>query len=328
MPAALLNLTNEDTDRPHRGKTSLALFFRAGSITTSLMVPYNPKKWDRILFSVHGTVLPRTLKRVAAYGGLTAAVWAWNVYGMRLPAIDPLGHSLLGVALGLLIVFRTNTSYDRYWEGRKLWGQMVTAARNLIRGAASAGVDVTELVRLAAAYTYTLKQHLRGSRDFSEIKPLVSESAYANVAAASNPPSVMAFYLSAWIQERLARKEIDTALSRGLESCVGTMVENEGGCERIGKTPIPFAYAVHLKQMLTVYLLTLPFVLVPKMDAIAILTVAGITFGLVGIEEAGVEIEDPFGTNPNDLPMEEFCDTITRDIGELARLSEREAKAA
>ncbi len=294
------------------------------------MVPYNPKQWDRILFSARGTVLPRTLKRVVIYGGLTAAVWAWNTYGMRLTAIDPLGHSLLGVALGLLIVFRTNTSYDRYWEGRKLWGQMVTAARNLIRGAASAGVDVTELVRLAAAYAYTLKQHLRGSRDFSEIKPLVSDSAYANVIAGSNPPSVMAFYLSAWIQDRLANKEIDTALiaRRPGRVAFATMVENEGGCERIGKTPIPFAYAVHLKQMLTVYLLTLPFVLVPKMDAIAILMVAGITFGLVGIEEAGVEIEDPFGTNPNDLPMEEFCDTITRDMGELSHLSKRLSKAA
>jgi putative membrane protein len=292
------------------------------------MVPYNPKKWDRILFSVRGTVLPRTLKRVGVYGGLTVAVWAWNVYGMRLLVIDPLGHSLLGVALGLLIVFRTNTSYDRYWEGRKLWGQMVTAARNLVRGAASAGVDVTELVRLAAAYTYTLKQHLRGSRDYSEIRSLISESTYAHVTVGSNPPSVMAFYLSAWIQERLTRKEIDTSLSRGLESCVCTMVENEGGCERIGKTPIPFAYAAHLKQMLTVYLLTLPFVLVPKMDAIAILLMAGITFGLVGIEEAGVEIENPFGTSPNDLPLEEFCDTIARDTGELARLSEHLSKAA
>jgi ion channel-forming bestrophin family protein len=313
---------------PFTAPSQSALPFRAGSITTPLMVPYNPKQWDRILFSVRGTVLPRTLKRVVFYGGLTLAVWAWNTYGFHLPAIDPLGHSLLGVALGLLIVFRTNTSYDRYWEGRKLWGQMVTAARNLIRGAASAGVEVTELVRLAAAYAYTLKQHLRGSRDFSEIQSLVSPPAYTNVKAGSNPPSVMAYYLSAWIQERLARKEIDTSLSRGLEGCVCTMVENEGGCERIGKTPIPFAYAVHLKQMLTVYLLTLPFVLVPKMDVIAVLVVAGITFGLVGIEEAGVEIEDPFGTNPNDLPMEEFCDIINRDMNELAHLSERVSKAA
>ena len=275
-----------------------------------------------------GTVLPRTLKRVAFYGGLTAVVWAWNVYGMHLPAVDPLGHSLLGVALGLLIVFRTNTSYDRYWEGRKLWGQMVTATRNLIRGAASTGVDVTELVRLASAYTLTLKQHLRGSRNFSEIKPLVSDLAYAKVRAGSNPPSVMAFYLSAWIQARLTRNEIDNSWSHALESCIGTMVENEGGCERIGKTPIPFAYAAHLKQMLTVYLLTLPFVLVPMMNAVAILMVAGVTFGLVGIEEAGVEIENPFGTSPNDLPLEEFCETIARDASELARLSERSPKAA
>jgi putative membrane protein len=106
------------------------------------------------------------------------------------------------------------------------------------------------------------------------------------------------------------------------------MVENEGGCERIGKTPIPFAYAVHIKQMLTVYLLTLPFVLVPKMDIVSVFVVAGITFGLVGIEEAGVEIENPFGTEPNDLPLEEFCALIAQNAAELAQLPDRGARAA
>ena len=96
-------------------------------------------------------------------------------------------------------------------------------------------------------------------------------------------------------------------------------MDGAGGRERILKTPIPFAYAVHIKQMLVLYLGTLPFVLVPKMDFAAVLTVAGIAFGLMGIEEAGVEIENPFGCDANDLPLEE----VARRWGRKVRGSPR-----
>src|SRR5882672_9875721 len=101
------------------------------------MIAYNPKNWRHLLFALRGTVATRVLRRVALYGGLTLAIWITHSFLFELPAADPLGHSLLGVALGLLIVFRTNTSYDRYWEARKLWGALLSAGRNLVRGAAT-----------------------------------------------------------------------------------------------------------------------------------------------------------------------------------------------
>ena len=99
---------------------------------------------------------------------------------------------------------------------------------------------------------------------------------------------------------------------------VRALLDNQGGCERILKTPIPFAYAVHIRQMLAIYVVTLPFALVGEMGWATIPTVAVVAFGMIGIEEAGNEIEDPFGTDPNDLPLEALCATIAKDVAALA----------
>jgi putative membrane protein len=235
-----------------------------------------------------------------------------------LRPFQPLGHTLIGVALGLLIVFRNNCSYDRYWEGRKLWGGIVNASRNLVRGAAVCTGEARDLASLAAAYALALKQHLRSSKDLAEIEPLVPAAVFEQASAAANPPSMLAFHISAWIRRQLAERKLDIAAAQTLEESVRTLLDNQGGCERILRTPIPFAYAVHIKQLLLVYLITLPFVLVGPMSWLAIPTVVVISFGLLGIEEAGVEIEDPFGDDPNDLPIEAMCATIARDTKALA----------
>jgi putative membrane protein len=284
------------------------------------MIPYDPKRWGQIIFASRGTVIRRVYKRLLFFTGLTALVWACDRFYYRLPGIDALGHTLLGVALGLMIVFRTNSSYDRFWEGRKLWGNLVSAARNLVRGEAAYRGKAAGLANLATAYALALKQRLRGSKDLSEIKPLLTPEVYAQVTATSNPPSALAYYLSDWIQQALAKKEIDNAIARVMEVHVSTMIECEGGCERIVRTPIPLEYAAHIKQLLMLYLFTLPLALLPKMDWTAIPAAAAITFGLLGIEEAGVEIENPFGVEPNDLPLEELCAVIAEDGAALEHM--------
>src|SRR2546426_413879 len=116
------------------------------------MINYDPKSWVRVTFSLRGTVLPRVIGRVALVAGLSAAVWLLADVEPRAAALfkpfKPLGHTLIGVALGLLIVFRNNCSYDRYWEGRKLWGAIVNTSRNLARGAAAYAGDARDLAEL------------------------------------------------------------------------------------------------------------------------------------------------------------------------------------
>jgi putative membrane protein len=289
------------------------------------MINYDPKAWVRVSFSWNGTVIPRVLDRLLVLVVLTVAllILKENVSGTEpiFKPFKPLGHTLIGVALGLLIVFRNNCSYDRYWEGRKLWGGIVNASRNLLRGAAVYIGDARELANLVAAYSLALKQHLRNNKDIAEIQSLVSPQVYAQAGAAANPPSIIAYHMTAWIRIRFDEKRIDSHTAYGLETQVRTMLDCQGGCERILRTPIPFAYAVHIKQLLMLYLITLPFILIGEMHWVAIPTVAAISFGLLGIEEAGVEIEDPFGDDPNDLPVEAMCATIARDTTALAEVA-------
>jgi putative membrane protein len=263
------------------------------------------------------------LGRLSLYALLTVGLWLWNTYGKPIPALDPLGHQTIGVALGLLIVLRTNASYDRWWEGRKLWGGMVNASRNLVRAAAAYAGPADDLANLVAAYVVAVKQNLRGQRDLSAVKDRVPDAVLARASAAANPPSILAYSLSEWIQARLAGGKIDSILARHLDSRVTELIDYQGGCERIQRTPIAFAYAVHIKQLLLLYLLSLPFVLVPRMDLVALPAGLVIAFGMLGIEEAGIEIEDPFGEDPNDLPLNDICAVIARDTAALAELAKK-----
>lgn len=286
------------------------------------MILYEPKDWVRVMCSVRGTVISQVLDRLwwivlIALGAWAAHEWQILPEGLIKP-FKPIGHTLLGLALGLLIVFHNNCAYDRYWEGRKLWGSIVNTIRNLVRGTEVFAGPAPEISNLAVAYAFALKQHLRNDKDLGELKSFVTDEQIERFIKTHNPPSSIALLMSRWIRERLNQGQIDTVTAQSLESQVRLLLDSQGGCERILRTPIPFAYAVHIKQMLTLYLITLPFALVGEMNWAAVPTTAVIAFGMIGIEVAGTEIEDPFGTDPNDLPLEAICETIRRDAELIA----------
>src|SRR5262245_18280403 len=281
------------------------------------MISYDPKGWLKITASYKGTIIPRVAGRIGVLVGLTIVILLVREF---IPSTEPLfkpfkplGHTLIGVALGLLIVFRNNCSYDRYWEGRKLWGSINNSARNLIRGAVAFAGDARDLAKLVHGYALALKQHLRSDKDLTEVKGVVPLEVFEQAAATANPPSMLALHMSRWIQTRIRDGKLEPIIAESLEGHVRNIVDSQAGCERILKTPIPFAYAVHIKQLLLIYLFTLPFALVTDMGWVSIPTSAIIAFGMLGIEEAGVEIEDPFGDDPNDLPIENICSVVERD---------------
>lgn len=296
------------------------------------MIAYDPKSWLAITAAFKGTIIPRVLTRILILALITVGVILVHdfVDGVQpiFKPFKPLGHTLIGVALGLLIVFRNNCSYDRYWEGRKLWGGIVNASRNLVREGAVYAGDASELAKLVNAYALVLKQHLRNNKDIEEVKEMIPNSVYEHALAASNPPSMIAFYITSWIRARTAEGKFDNIAAQNMEEHVKTLLDCQGGCERILRTPIPYAYAVHIKQLLLLYLVSLPLILVSELHWVAVPTVTAIAFGLLGIEEAGVEIEDPFGDDPNDLPIEKICATISTDVQNLADAPKQLAKGA
>lgn len=286
------------------------------------MIDYNRDSWWETCFSWRGTVLPYILLRVGLLTGFCLLLCLLDEHvlkpiGTPLPALDPIGHTIMGVALGMLIVFRTNSSNNRYWEARSHWGAIVNASRNLVRMATVFAPPAEQLAKLVSTYVLLLKEQLRDSKDMTPIRNLVTGRELERLAKVNNPAQVLAGSLTSWIAERMKKGQIDSITANRMEALVAILVDNQGGCEKIRRTPLPFIYAALIKQTLLLYLATLPFVLVERMGMVAPLVLMGVSIGMLGIEEAGVEIEDPFGLDLNHLALDQICATIGRDAADL-----------
>jgi putative membrane protein len=285
------------------------------------MVPYDTRNWLRLLLSVHGTVLPRIAMRVLLAGAFGVAVTLLADQHIANLAIPPSVHTLVGVALGLLLVFRTNASYDRFWEGRRLIGSIVNNARDLARQAASFLDPSAAAVRarvgiLITAYFATIRRYLRNEREWPELASLLTPAELAAIAATRCPPVLVARWLSdAFVAEARAGRLSEQRL-HVLDLAISDILDFFGGCERIMKTPVPFAYAHHIKGFLTLFCLTVPMALLAQMGWYTAPASAIVAYAMFGIDEIGVEIEDPFGYDANDLPLDTIGETLATDVGQ------------
>jgi ion channel-forming bestrophin family protein len=289
------------------------------------------RSWLGVALRVKGSVLPAVLPRSIVCGLVTAAIVLLAQQNIKL--FVPLKDNLIpSIVLGLLLVFRTNTAYDRYWEGRKALGTIIVSIRNLSRQiwvhtAEKSPLDREKkrtVLNLLAAIPYVTKHHLRGEPMGKEVQKLLSESRWQQLQQSqqsSNVPLEVVFWISDYLQREYRSGHLNVnqlvAMTNMLDAIVGAIA----GCERILKTPIPLAYAIHLKQLLLIYCLFLPFQTVKDLGWMAVPVVSIVSFTLLGIEEIGVEIENPFGTDSNDLPLDTICETVLGNVEDLMRLS-------
>ena len=285
------------------------------------MINYDPHRWLDHFFDIRGSMVKEILGRVALCVLWSAGVVAAYKHGFQV-AIPSMLHSLVGLALGLLLVFRTNASYDRFWEGRKLWGGIVNESRNLIRAARAflpVGNDVLlPLARWTAAFPYASMNYLRGAPGIGAAAQDLAPLDVEQVQRAGHPPLAVAVRMGQCVADARGRGLIGEYTHVALDQNIQLLVDYVGGCERIRKTPLPFAYVVHLRRALVIYCFTLPFALVETFGWITVLDVFLVSYVFFGIEEIGVEIEGPFGYDDNDLPLEQISDTIRRNVLELA----------
>jgi len=242
----------------------------------------------------------------------------------------PLINMIPNILLGLLLSFRTTTAYERFWEGRKLWGTLVNNVRNLSR---DIWVTVEEIeqpkdrdlkvatLRLLVAFAVATKLHLRRENVNIELTDLMTAERYEKLKFMNNPPLEVAFWIGDYLQEQYERNCLDSYQLNALKQLLNSMVDCLGGCERIQKTPIPLAYAIHLKQILLIYCSFLPLQMVEVLHWLTIPMVALVSFILFGIEEIGNQLENPFGKAPNDLPLDAICATMRRNIEDLISLA-------
>ncbi len=291
------------------------------------MIDYEPKRWGSILFSTAGSVGPRLLPRTsiaAAIGGL--ASWLYIEHHFSVPSLP---HTILGVALGLLLVFRTNASYDRYWEGRKLLAGLVNRTRDFTRQlvghvrAKEHAPVVEDMIRLLDVFYVMAMQSLRAETDLSKVGELTADEK----KLLAPHTEARAMIVLTWITDRVSRLEragvISDARLKAAEENLTALVDNYSHCERIVRTPVPFAYAQHIKVFVTLFCYTIPFVMVAEMKQYNAIPAAILAFALFGIDEIGVEIEDPFGRDPNDLPIEAIGETIKKSNQEILRAGVR-----
>jgi putative membrane protein len=235
--------------------------------------------------------------------------------GFRVPATT---HVFLGSALALLLVFRTNSSYERFWEGRKLWGGIVNESRNLVRTTAAflaADPDaVREITLWAMAFPWGVMAALRGSKNLGPAAADLPTAASEEVIAAEHVPLAIACRITAILERARSRGLIDSVQLAIIDRNTQQLIDYAGGCERIRATLLPYAYTVHLRRVLLLFFLTLPVVLIPEFGWSTIIAVLVSSYVFFGIEEIGVEVEAPFGDNAHDLPLERICQTIAGNL--------------
>ncbi|HTM55286.1 MAG TPA: bestrophin family ion channel [Pirellulales bacterium] len=291
------------------------------------MIEYDRQNWLKSVLSFRGTALRQAWGRilaVTAYAIAMEAVFQFaaangnqNVLAV-FTNLPPTIHAVLGTLLGFLIVFRMNASNNRYWEGRSSWGQIINASRNLVRVGVAHTDDGARLANLVSGYVICLRRSLQGSLDMMETEEFLPEDLCRRAEFFGNPPTAVAFAISEWIETEYRQGALDSSLVRHMEDQLSKLIDAQGSCEKIRKTPMPFVYAVMVKQLIMVYLMTLPFAVGDQCGWWTPVVVAMVALGLFGVEEASVEIEDPFGSADNCLDMVTYTVTISRDVGQMA----------
>ncbi|AKF07681.1 bestrophin family protein [Sandaracinus amylolyticus] len=282
-----------------------------------MLVP-SKVSWWRLVFAYKGSELPRTKYRIA--GVLIVSIFVTILEELHdwHPNLKPLPFTLVGVALGIFLGFRNNASYDRWWEGRKLWGALVNTTRTFTRqvltiiGTQPDGARVDEgelrafqreIVLRIAAFAHALRLALRDEDDLAQLAPFLPAEEIEQLRKESNRPFAITQGTAERIRAAWQRGWIHTMHLPVLEQSMTSLTDIQGGCERIKATPIPFSYTTLIHRITAVYCYVLPFGLVDEIGIYTPFAVGIVAYAFFGLDVVGDEIEMPFGTDPNDLPL-------------------------
>ena len=286
--------------------------------------PRNPTIFH-ILFSLRGSIASKIRRRVAYTMLLSVLVnfTHGEVYDHKV-TLTPTAFTIMGLTLAIFLGFRNTASYDRFWEGRKLWGEMLITCRNLARQfitlpRSPRGEATRQRVYLAIAFAYALKNQLRGKDPTADLTPLLPPELLQKVLAAPNRPTAILMELGHASRE-LGEEGLDPQLVARVDHEVGALSHVLGGCERIQSTPIPYTYVLLLHRTVHIYCFLLPFALIDTIGYLTPVIVGVVSYTFFGLDALGDEIADPFDEEPNDLPLDAISRTI--DINLRAQLGE------
>ncbi|HAD33979.1 MAG TPA: hypothetical protein DCF44_05710 [Chitinophagaceae bacterium] len=293
------------------------------------MIHYNPKDWFTFIFRIHkGDTVRKLFPLMIGIGLYSALIVIIEKEYFKLPDSSyirniPTLHTVLGAIISLLLVFRTNSAYDRWWEGRKQWGELTNNSRNLaMKLHAICGQNHPEVCdffkRVIPAFAYALRNHLLSTKPEREMfEDELQEQFDLKIDDRIHIPNQIA--------DMMMRK-ITHLYEEGIISDEQLIILNEelrafsnicGACERIKNTPIPFSYSVFIKKFIFGYVLTLPFGYMFTLGYLSIPIIVFIFYVLASLELIAEEIEDPFGGDTNDLPTDAMSRNIHNNVEEI-----------
>ena len=286
------------------------------------MISYNPKDWLTFIFRFHKAdtfrkLLPLMIL-IGIYSGLVAYLEMeyWHLPDDSHVKNISMMHGMLGFVISLLLVFRTNTAYDRWWEGRKLWGALVNNSRNLalkLHAVLKEEKDKAFFRKMIPSYASILNKHLK---DEETGKQLSDEITFTEDHHTHRPNQV-AKMMFMKINNLYENQKISGDQLIILNSELQSFTDICGACERIKNTPIPYSYSVFLKKFIFFYVMTLPFGYVFNLGYFVIPVVVFIFYVLASLELIAEEIEEPFGNDDNDLPTRKIAENIKKHVEEL-----------
>jgi putative membrane protein len=291
--------------------------------------------WIRLALQWRGSIAPQVFPGIFLCGGLGFFVSLLDYLGLSVSwqgfdvVISNVSYNLV---LGLLLVFRTNTAYERFWEGRKAWATLTANIRNLgyLIWVAIAEAEPTDrekkvsTLRLLVAFAIATKLQLRQQPVNDELEALMTPDQFLKLKSVKSTPLQLAVWIGDYVQQQYKRNLVNPNQLTATNLLVNGLLEALTTCERILSTPIPLAYAIYLKRLLLIYCISLPFQVVNNLHWWTSPIVAILSFVLLGIEAIGTEIENPFGDDANDLPLEEICRTILNNIEDLITVNSQD----
>jgi len=257
--------------------------------------------------------VPRIIGRLVTILLVSAfAVLAAREHPGIFAKMSAIPFTLIGIALSVFMSFRNNACYTRWWEGRQLWGDMIIACRSFARQTSTLEMDDRRyLLRSLCGFSAALAARLRSQDELAAIKR------WCNMSPASsdpNPTNTVLDHVGKYCLTLMQNGKINPIHYSVLEVQLAALSTVQGGCERIASTPVPFAYSLLLHRTALTFCLTLPFALAGSLDWWTLLPVLLVAYTFFGLDALGHQLEDPFGLEPNALPLEAMGRTIEREM--------------
>ncbi len=297
------------------------------------MIVRQRTNWLKMLFIWRGSVLKKIVVQLTIITLFSLAIYFFKgkIFDYKVH-LNPTIFTLIGLALAIFMGFCNSASYDRFWEGRKLWGLLVIETRSLTRqilslvndSSSEAKEEKERIIKLISAFAWSLNFQLRDKSGTEHLERLLSPEQLEQVKNKKFIPNIILGFIADWLKEQNKKGNIDTIVMTSMDHQLNQFSNISGGCERIYNTPLPFAYSVLLHRTVYLYCFWLPFGLVDTLGWMMPLIVLLISYTFIALDAIIQEIGEPFGEEENDLALNSICRTIEFSIFEQAGIPQAE----